>query len=155
VERNIAVARHHAQQTGLTIHYETVAAETLAQQDNKYDVVLNMEVVEHVADLPGFVHACTRLVRPGGLLIIATINRTWLSWLTAIIGAEYILRWLPKGTHQWRRFPKPAELEELLAKDQLPVIARTGVRVNPLTRRMSLTPFMGINYMLVAEKKND
>ncbi len=154
VERNIVVARHHARQTGLAIRYETVAAEALAQQGNKYDVVLNMEVVEHVADLPGFVHACTQLVRSGGLLIIATINRTWLSWLTAIIGAEYILRWLPKGTHQWRRFPKPAELEELLTKDQLQVIARTGVRVNPLTRYMSLTPFMGINYMLVAEKKS-
>ena len=152
VERNIAVARHHARQTGLAIHYETIAAEALAQQGNTYDVVLNMEVVEHVADLPGFVHACTRLVRPSGLLTIATINRTWFSWVTAIIGAEYILGWLPKGTHQWRRFPKPGELEALLAKDQLPVIARTGVRVNPLTRRMSLTPFMGINYMLVAEK---
>jgi 2-polyprenyl-6-hydroxyphenyl methylase/3-demethylubiquinone-9 3-methyltransferase len=76
-----------------------------------------------------------------------------LSWITAIIGAEYILRWLPKGTHQWRRFPKPAELEALLAQDRLPVIARTGVRVNPLTRRMSLTRFMGVNYMLVAEKQ--
>jgi 2-polyprenyl-6-hydroxyphenyl methylase/3-demethylubiquinone-9 3-methyltransferase len=154
VERNIAVARHHARQTGLAIHYETIAAEAMAQQDNTYDVVLNMEVVEHVADLSGFVHACTLLVRPSGLLMIATINRTWLSWLTAIIGAEYILGWLPKGTHQWRRFPKPAELEALLAKDQLPVIARTGVRVNPLNRRMSLTRFMGINYMLVAEKKS-
>jgi 2-polyprenyl-6-hydroxyphenyl methylase/3-demethylubiquinone-9 3-methyltransferase len=153
VPRNIAVAEHHARQTGLTIHYETIATETLAQQGKAYDVVLNMEVVEHVADLPGFVHACTQLVRPGGLLFIATINRTWVSWVTAIIGAEYILRWLPKGTHQWRRFPKPAELETLLGQYRLPVIARTGVRVNPLTRRMSLTRFMGVNYMLVAAKQ--
>ena len=96
-----------------------------------------MEVVEHVADLRSFVNACVQLARPGGLLIIATINRTWLSWLTAIVGAEYVLRWLPKGTHQWRRFPKPAELEELLEKNKLRVFAATGVRVNPFTRSMS------------------
>lgn len=152
VDRNIAVAQHHAKQTGLAIRYETVTAEALASQRNEYDVVLNMEVVEHVADLRGFVNACAQLVRPGGVLIIATINRTWLSWLTAIIGAEYILRWLPKGTHQWRRFPKPAELKELLEKNKLRVFATTGVRVNPVTRRMSLTSFMGVNYMLIATR---
>ncbi|MEZ5583239.1 MAG: bifunctional 3-demethylubiquinol 3-O-methyltransferase/2-polyprenyl-6-hydroxyphenol methylase, partial [Candidatus Competibacteraceae bacterium] len=94
-------------------------------------------------------------VRPGGLMFIATINRTALSWLTAIIGAEYILRWLPRGTHQWRRFPKPDELEALLQKDRLQIIARTGAKVNPLTRRMALTRFMGVNYMVVAQRSID
>jgi 2-polyprenyl-6-hydroxyphenyl methylase/3-demethylubiquinone-9 3-methyltransferase len=152
VKRNIAIARWHARQSQLDIRYDLVTAEQLADQGAQYEVVLNMEVVEHVANLPGFVHACNRTVSDGGVQFIATINRTWLSWLTAIIGAEYILRWLPRGTHQWRRFPKPRELETLLESDQLSLVARTGVRVNPFTRRMALTPFMGVNYMLVAQK---
>lgn len=152
VERNIAIARHHARQSGLAIDYQTITAEALARQGLQYEVVLNMEVVEHVADLPGFLHACAQLVKPKGVLFVATLNRTLLSWLTAIIGAEYILRWLPKGTHRWRRFPKPGELQELLARDWLRLIARSGVRVNPFTRRMALTPFMGVNYMLVFQK---
>jgi 2-polyprenyl-6-hydroxyphenyl methylase/3-demethylubiquinone-9 3-methyltransferase len=155
VERNIAVARYHAGQSGLAIPYETVTAETLARQGIRYDVVLNMEVVEHVADLPGFVHACAQLVKPDGIMFIATINRTLLSWLTTIIGAEYLLRWLPRGTHQWRRFPKPRELEELLERDGMQLIARCGVRVNPFTRRMALTRFMSVNYMLVLKRNAD
>ena len=110
----------------------------------------HVEVVEHVADLPGFMQACCELVAPDGVMAIATINRTWLSWLFAIVGAEYILRWLPKGTHQWRRFPKPEELEQLLANHDMNVIARTGVRVNPLTRGFHLTSLMAVNYMLMA-----
>ncbi len=152
VDRNIAIARHHALQTGLPIHYQMITAEALARQRLQYDVVLNMEVVEHVTDLPGFVQACAQMVRPGGIMFIATLNRTLLSWLTAIVGAEYVLRWLPKGTHRWRRFPKPAELEALLAREGMQVIARRGVRVNPLTRRMALTRFMGVNYMLVFQR---
>lgn len=152
VDRSIAIARHHADQTGLSIRYQTITVEALAQQGLQYDVVLNMEVVEHVADLPGFVRDCAQLVRPGGIMFIATLNRTWLSWLTAIVGAEYVLRWLPKGTHRWRRFPKPAELEALLILQGMQVIARRGVRVNPLTRRLALTRFMGVNYMLVFQK---
>ena len=152
VERNIAIARLHAETSGVAVEYRHVAAETLAGQGERYDVVLNMEVVEHVADLPGFLQAGGQLVRPGGLMVIATLNRTALSWLFAIIGAEYILRWLPRGTHRWRRFPKPRELERLLARDGLRVTARTGVRVNPFTRCFRLTRLMAVNYMLVAEK---
>jgi 2-polyprenyl-6-hydroxyphenyl methylase/3-demethylubiquinone-9 3-methyltransferase len=152
VDRNIAIARHHARQTGLAIRYQTITAEALARQGLQYDVVLNMEVVEHVADLPGFVQACAQLVRLGGIMFIATLNRTLLSWLMAIVGAEYVLRWLPKGTHRWRRFPKPAELEALLARAGMQVVARSGVRVNPFTRRMALTRFMSVNYMLVFQK---
>lgn len=152
VDRNINIARLHAEQSRLKIEYAVQTAEALAQQSQRYDVVLNMEVVEHVADLDGFLQACNRLVRPGGLQFIATINRNPLSWLVAIFGAEYVLRWLPRGTHQWRRLRKPHELEQRLEDDGLEIIARIGVRVNPLSRRMALTRFMGVNYMLVAER---
>jgi 2-polyprenyl-6-hydroxyphenyl methylase/3-demethylubiquinone-9 3-methyltransferase len=153
VAKNITIARMHALQSQFDIHYQTVTVEELAEQDSRYDVVLNMEVVEHVAELPRFLQACNSLVRPGGVEIIATINRNPLSWLVAIVGAEYILGWLPKGTHQWRRFRTPAELTRLLHADGLEVSARTGVKVNPFNRSMHLTPFMGVNYMLIARKE--
>ena len=151
-EGNIHIARQHALQQGLKIDYDITTAEAMARDSMQYDVVCNMEVVEHVADLPGFVHACNQLVRPGGLMFIATINRTLISWLFAIIGAEYILRWLPRGTHQWLRFPKPVELERLLSQDGLSIIDRKGVRVNPFTRRFTLSNYLGVNYMLVSRK---
>ncbi len=119
VERNIAVAMHHAAPSNLPVRYEQTSAEALAAADARYDVVLNMEVVEHVADLPGFMHACAALVRPGGLMVVATINRTLLSFLFAIIGAEYVLRWLPKGNQRWSQFPKPSELKALLREEGL------------------------------------
>ncbi|MCG5512608.1 bifunctional 2-polyprenyl-6-hydroxyphenol methylase/3-demethylubiquinol 3-O-methyltransferase UbiG [Ectothiorhodospira shaposhnikovii] len=151
-ERNIAVARLHAARSGLDIQYEAVPVETLAARGEQYDVVLNMEVVEHVADLPGFMAACNQLVSPGGYSFIATINRNPVSFIVAILGAEYILRWLPRGTHQWRRFPKPAELEALLVPDGLRVLERTGVRVNPFNRGMYLTGYLGVNYMLMTTR---
>jgi len=149
-ERNIAVAQAHAAGSGLDITYEAVAAETLAERGQLYDVVLNMEVVEHVADLSGFLAACTALVRPGGVMVVATINRTPLAWLVAIIGAEYILRWLPKGTHQYRKLRKPAEVAAALNRGGLSVVDRTGVAINPLTRRFRYTRLRAVNYMLTA-----
>jgi len=151
-DKNVRIARTHAGQSGLMINYETASAEILAGRGEQYDVVLNMEVVEHVAELAFFLDACMRLVKPGGLMVIATINRTLASWLGAIVMAEYVLRWLPQGTHRWRRFPKPVELENLLVGGGLSVIARTGVRVNPFGPSFHLTAYMGINYILVAEK---
>jgi 2-polyprenyl-6-hydroxyphenyl methylase/3-demethylubiquinone-9 3-methyltransferase len=148
VEKNIAVAHSHSQGSGLPVDYELVSAEDLASRGRQYDVVLNMEVVEHVADLPGFLSACSRMVAPQGMMFIATINRTFLSWLFAIVGAEYILRWLPKGTHSWKKFPRPEELEQLLARDGVKVTERLGVRVNPVTRGFGLTSWLGVNYML-------
>lgn len=155
VERNIVVAEHHAEGAGLPLRYELVTAEALAERGARYDAVLNMEVVEHVADLPGFMQACCALVKPAGLMFIATINRTLLSYAFAIVGAEYVLRWLPRGTHRWRQFPTPSELEELLLRDDFRVTARTGVRVNPLNRHFSLTPSMAVNYMVVAQRASD
>ncbi len=152
VSKNIRAATLHAQAGGLAIHYEVASAEILAGRGELYDAVLNMEVVEHVAELDVFLNACVRLVRPGGVMVVATLNRTLESWLAAILMAEYVLRWLPRGTHRWSRFPTPLEVENLLANGGLEVFARTGVGVNPCTRRFRLTGYMGINYMLAARK---
>lgn len=151
-DRNIAVAQQHAESLEMPPHYELCTAESLYQRGERYDVVLNMEVVEHVADLPAFMQACNGMVRDGGMQIVSTINRNPLSWLSAIIAAEYILKWLPKGTHQYHKLVKPAELYRLLASGGLHKIAETGVFVNPLTRRMKLSPFKPIGYMVVAAK---
>ena len=150
VEKNIRVASLHATQQGLEIDYRANTAESLADSGARFDVVLNMEVVEHVADLPVFMAACNRLVAPGGAMFIATINRTALAWLFAIVGAEHILRWLPRGTHRWREFRRPAELHELLSRDGLQVAGEAGVAINPLTRSFHLTRRMQVNYMLMA-----
>jgi len=152
VEKNIRIADLHARAEELDIEYSQVTAEGLAGTGRKFDVVLNMEVVEHVADVPGFLRACNRLVAPGGVMVVATINRTLRAWLLAIVGAEYVLRWLPRGTHRWGLFVKPAEIEALLAEDGLSVRARTGVRVNPLTRAFSLQRGTAVNYMLCATR---
>lgn len=151
---NIAVAREHAEALDSAPVYELCTAEALYQRGERYDVVLNMEVVEHVADLPAFMQACNGMVNDGGLQFIATINRNLLSWLSAIIAVEYVLKWLPRGTHQYRRLVKPAELQRLLQRDGLHEIRSTGVFVNPLNRKMSLSPLQLINYMLVAEKQS-
>ena len=108
--------------------------------------------VEHVPDVPRFMSACASLVRPGGTMFVATINRTLASFALAIVGAEYVLRWLPRGTHRWGWFPRPEELEHHLERAGMPVVARTGVRVNPLTRHFALTSIMAVNYMLVAAR---
>jgi 2-polyprenyl-6-hydroxyphenyl methylase/3-demethylubiquinone-9 3-methyltransferase len=152
VPRNIAIAEAHAASEGLEIRYECNTAEALAERGALYDVVLNMEVVEHVADLPLFMASCASLVKPGGVMVVATINRTPASFVSAIVGAEYILRWLPRGTHHWQKFQRPAELDRLLAMGGLKRVAQTGVAVNPLTRSFRLTRYLGINYMLVARK---
>ncbi len=155
VEKNIRVATLHAAEQGLTIDYRVESAEGLAEEGVQFDVVLNMEVVEHVADLPGFMDACCALVRPGGLMAVATLNRTFVSWLFAIVGAEYVLRWLPRGTHRWRRFVTPAETEQLLIAGGLAPIDSSGVRVNPFTRQLHLTGYQGVNYMVLAEKSEE
>jgi len=149
--RNIEIAREHARTAGLDIDYRTGPVESL--RAGRFDVVLNMEVVEHVDDLPRFMDHCCDLVRPGGMHFLATINRTPLSFLTAIVGAEYVLRWLPRGTHSWRQFVKPEELQAHLARHGFAVADRSGVRINPLSRRFSLTGFEGVNYMLAARRR--
>lgn len=151
VEKNIRIASLHAQGQELEIDYRHCTAESLAESGEAYDLVFNMEVVEHVADLAAFMKSCNRLVANGGQMFIATINRTAPGWLLAIIGAEYVLRWLPRGTHRWTDFRRPGELEKLLQDDGLEVRAQSGVAVNPLTRRFRLTRSLAVNYMLLAE----
>jgi 2-polyprenyl-6-hydroxyphenyl methylase/3-demethylubiquinone-9 3-methyltransferase len=151
-ERNISVARDHAEAAGLDIDYDVSTAESLATAGSKYDVVLNMEVVEHVADLDVFMSACNQLVADGGLQFVSTINRNPLAWFVAIFGAETVLGWLPKGTHQYHKLVKPNELVRQLSKDKLSVVSRTGVAVNPFTRRMSARKSESVNYMFCAAK---
>ncbi|MDJ0895535.1 MAG: bifunctional 2-polyprenyl-6-hydroxyphenol methylase/3-demethylubiquinol 3-O-methyltransferase UbiG [Alphaproteobacteria bacterium] len=152
-ERNVVVAQTHARQVGLEIDYRFAVAETLAEAGEQFDVVLNMEVVEHVADVEGFLAATSALVAPGGVQIIATLNRTAKSYALAIIGAEYVLRWLPRGTHDWRKFLRPAEVTGALERAGLTIDEQIGVTMNPLTFQWSLNPGdLAVNYMVRASR---
>ena len=152
VEKNIHIARAHAKDNNLKINYSHDTVETLAESNAKYDVVFNMEVVEHVADLDTFIKACAAVVRPGGAMFLATINRTITAYLSAIIGAEYVLRWLPRGTHRYAMLRKPSEVISLLSSNQIECKEHVGVGVNPFTRKFSLRKSTNINYMLFAQK---
>jgi 2-polyprenyl-6-hydroxyphenyl methylase/3-demethylubiquinone-9 3-methyltransferase len=152
VEKNIRIASLHADEQGLRIRYESSTAERLAANNACYDAVMNLEVVEHVADLETFLSACCTLVRPGGIMAIASLNRTRLAFLAAIVLGEYVLGWLPRGTHRWSKFPTPAELQRILVRNDLQVLDRIGVRINPLTRAFALSHFQAINFMLTATK---
>jgi 2-polyprenyl-6-hydroxyphenyl methylase/3-demethylubiquinone-9 3-methyltransferase len=151
-DTNIAVAQHHAAQSGLAIDYRNTSAEALAQAGEAFDVVLAMEVVEHVADVGLFVATAAEMVKPDGLIFMATLNRTMKSFALAIVGAEYILRWLPRGTHRWDKFVTPNELEIALAQGGMHISGETGVMYNLLADRWQLTADMDVNYMVVAEK---
>jgi 2-polyprenyl-6-hydroxyphenyl methylase/3-demethylubiquinone-9 3-methyltransferase len=151
-ESNIAIAKHHAERSGLSIDYRAVPAEALAQSGEKFDVVLAMEVVEHVADLGLFIGLAAGLVAPGGLLLVATLNRTAKSFALAIVGAEYILRWLPRGTHRWEKFVTPNELEIAIEQSGLQVVDQIGVAYNLFADRWQLSADTDVNYMMVAEK---
>jgi 2-polyprenyl-6-hydroxyphenyl methylase / 3-demethylubiquinone-9 3-methyltransferase len=151
-ERNIVVAREHAAQSGLAVDYRATTAEALAEAGETFDVVLAMEVVEHVADLGLFIRVAASMVKPGGLMFVATLNRTMKSFALAIVGAEYILRWLPRGTHQWDKFVTPNELEIALEGNGLRMGGETGVIYNLLADRWHLSADMDVNYMVVAEK---
>ena len=151
-EANIAAARLHAQTGGLAIDYRATTAEALAGAGETFDMVLAMEVVEHVADLAAFVRCCAGMVAPGGLMITATLNRTLKSFALAIVGAEYVLRWLPRGTHQWDKFVTPNELEAVLERGGLRMIDERGVVYNILLDGWQLADDMDVNYMIAAER---
>ena len=148
-EKNVKTALTHAAGAGLAIDYRVASAESLVERGAAFDVVLNMEVVEHVADLPGYLTACTRLVKPGGLMFVATLNKTLKSLALAKIGAEYILRWLPPGTHDWNRFVEPARLQRMLMDAGLKVIKTQGVSFDPLNWAWKLSGDTDVNYMVV------
>ncbi|SUB02751.1 3-demethylubiquinone-9 3-methyltransferase [Pannonibacter phragmitetus] len=149
---NIEIAKLHAAQSGLAIDYRATTAEDLAAAGETFDVVLNMEVVEHVADVPLFLTEVSRMVRPGGLMFVATINRTLKAYALAIVGAEYVLRWLPKGTHSFEKLVRPEEIERPVTAAGLTVIDRSGVSFNPLTDRWNRSRDMDVNYMLLASR---
>jgi 2-polyprenyl-6-hydroxyphenyl methylase/3-demethylubiquinone-9 3-methyltransferase len=149
---NIAVARRHAQEAGLEVDYRGETVEDVVARGERFDIVLAMEVVEHVADVQAFVNACTQGVKPGGVLAMATLNRTLRSFAFAIVGAEYVLGWLPKGTHEWEKFLTPDELRDHIAQSGFSVRDLQGVVFNPLRGSWSLSSDTGVNYMLLAEK---
>jgi len=147
-ESNIPVARVHAEQSGLTIDYRHTTAEAMASAHEKFDVVLNMEVIEHVASPPLYLEACRQLLRAGGLHICSTINRNPKSFAMAIVGAEYVMRWLPKGTHEWQKFITPDELFTLLTNAGLDPVDRKGFVFNPISWNWRLSDRdLSVNYV--------
>ena len=152
VEKNIRIAKSHAIQNGLGIDYQLISVEQMVETEQQFDIVFNMEVVEHVPDVDSFIRACNALVKPDGAHFIASINRNWLAYFIAIFGAEYVTRLLPKGTHHYNKLVKPAELLSLLDADGFKLTATAGVAVNPIKRSMKLIKPTWVNYMLVAHK---
>ena len=153
-ERNIAIARLHAEQSGLQIDYRATTAETLAEAGERFDIVLNMEVVEHVDNVPLYMKSCADMVKPGGLLFTATINRTLRAYALAIVGAERVLRWLPAGTHDWNKFLTPDEIAALIRRNGMRVSDTIGVVYHPIGDEWRRSGDTGVNYMVLAEKPN-
>lgn len=151
-DKNIAVAKLHAERMGLSIDYRTTTSEALAAEGARFDIVLNMEVVEHVSNVPLYMKSCADLVAPGGLLFSATLNRTARALLFAKFAAEYVLRWLPPGTHDWSKFLTPNELKALITRNGLKITDECGVVFHPLADEWRKSRDMGINYMVLAER---
>ncbi len=150
---NIPVARLHAEQSGLAIDYRNTTAEALAAAGERFDVVLNMEVVEHVADPAAYLAACRDLLKPGGLMICSTLNRTAKSFMLAIVGAEWVMRWLPKGTHDWQKFITPEELFDLIRRAGLEPLDRKGMVFNPIAWSWSLSDRdLTVNYVTASRR---
>lgn len=153
-EENAAAARAHAADSGLEIDYRAARVEDLAAEGAQYDAVIALEVVEHVPDVPAFIGVCAQILRPGGMMLLSTINRTARAFALAIVGAEYVLRWLPRGTHQWERFVTPDELAAALRASGLRVVDTRGLTFNPLTREWRLSDDTGVNYFMSAAKQS-
>ncbi len=152
-EKNITVAKLHAEKSGLNIDYRCTTAEDLLGTQTQYDIVLALEIIEHVADIPAFVACVCKLAKPGGLVIFSTLNRTAKAYAFAIVGAEYVLRWLPRGTHTWNKFVKPSELSRHLRTNNAEVKDMTGMVMNPLTMKWELKENdLSVNYLITAVK---
>lgn len=152
--RNIPVAQVHAAQQGLQIDYRHTTAEAMAAAGEQFDVVLNMEVVEHVSDPLAYLTACQQLLKPGGLMICSTLNRNAKSFVMAIVGAEHVMRWLPKGTHDWKKFITPDELQDLIRRAGLEPVDRKGMVFNPVSWSWRLSPRdLSVNYVTASVKR--
>ncbi|HEX9589482.1 MAG TPA: bifunctional 2-polyprenyl-6-hydroxyphenol methylase/3-demethylubiquinol 3-O-methyltransferase UbiG [Bradyrhizobium sp.] len=147
---NIAAAKLHADKAQLSIDYRCTTVEQMDVRE-RFDIVLAMEVIEHVTDVGVFLNRCAAMLKPGGLMVISTLNRNWKSFALAIVGAEYVLRWLPRGTHQWDKFVTPDELAHHLENNKLAITEQAGVVYSPFADRWSISSDMDVNYMVVAE----
>ncbi|MGY8679582.1 bifunctional 2-polyprenyl-6-hydroxyphenol methylase/3-demethylubiquinol 3-O-methyltransferase UbiG [Bradyrhizobium sp. UFLA05-153] len=147
---NIAAAKLHADKGHLSIDYRCTTVEEVDPRE-RFDIVLAMEVVEHVTDVGVFLSRCAAMLKPNGLMVVSTLNRNWKSFALAIVGAEYVLRWLPRGTHEWNKFVTPDELAKYLLDNRLVITEQTGVVYSPFADRWSLSSDMDVNYMVVAE----
>jgi 2-polyprenyl-6-hydroxyphenyl methylase / 3-demethylubiquinone-9 3-methyltransferase len=147
---NIAAAKLHADKGHLSIDYRCTTPEEMDVRE-RFDIVLAMEVVEHVVDVGVFLGRCAAMLKPGGLMVVSTLNRNWKSFALAIVGAEYVLRWLPRGTHQWDKFVTPEELAHHLANNKLTITDQVGVVYNPFADKWNISTDMNVNYMVVAE----
>ncbi|NHT79017.1 3-demethylubiquinone-9 3-methyltransferase [Rhizobium sp. PP-F2F-G38] len=154
-EKNIRIAQTHAAGSGVSVDYRAVTAEALAEAGETFDIVLNMEVVEHVSDVEFFLSTCASMVRPGGMMVVATINRTMKAAALAIFAAENVLRWLPRGTHQYEKLVRPEEIEKPLSASGLTITERTGVFFSPFTNQWNLSQDMDVNYMMIAKRPRD
>ena len=150
-EKNIKIAQAHLEKSSVAVNYLNTTVEALAEKSEKFDIVLALEVVEHVADVKLFLDSCSQILKPNGLLFLATINRTPKAYAFAIVGAEYILRVLPKGTHDWKKFLKPSEIDSILGAN-LKLKKMAGMHYNPITERFKLTQDVSVNYIMTYGK---
>ena len=150
-EKNIKIAKIHSKKNRLKINYLTASPEKLKEIE-KYDVILNLEIIEHVEDVNLYLKSCFSLLKKNGLMFTATLNRTLISYIKAIIGAEYILRWLPIGTHDWNKFIKPEELEKKLLNENFSTIDVKGLEFNPITQKWKKTENLSVNYIICCTK---
>jgi 2-polyprenyl-6-hydroxyphenyl methylase/3-demethylubiquinone-9 3-methyltransferase len=152
-ENNIRIATSHAKQSGLPIEYRHATAEALVAEGKTFDIVLALEVVEHVASVPDFIDACAALLKPGGLLFLSTLNRTLKSYAMAIVGAEYVMRWLPRGTHEWKKFLPPHRVAAELRRNNIEIQEMKGLVFDPLRWQWKLSKSnLDVNYLLAAVK---
>ncbi len=150
-EKNVNVAKLHSEESGLSIKYLNSSPEKLDEYE-KFDVILNLEIVEHVENINLYIKSCNKLLKKNGLMFTATLNRSFSSFLKAIVGAEYILRWLPIGTHDWNKFVKPEELENFLNEEKFSSLDITGLTFNPFTKKWKQTRDLSVNYIICSFK---